>query len=81
MLISKDMQIEEIVEKYPETIGPLQEMSIQCIICGEPVLGTLEQKARAKGQKNLEKIVDHLNEVVAGREEIIRIEYYEVVFK
>lgn len=62
------MQIEDIVEKWPGTIGPLQEMGVQCIICGEPVWGTLEEKAREKGLNNLEKIVERLNEVAAKGE-------------
>ena len=59
------MLIEEIVEQYPETIGPMQEMGVQCILCGEPVWGTLKEKVRDKGLTNLNEILDRLNRVIA----------------
>ena len=58
------MLIEEIVEQYPETIGPMQEMGVQCILCGEPVWGTLEEKVRDKGLTNMDEILSRLNDVV-----------------
>jgi len=67
MLITGNMLIEEIVEKYPETIGPMQEMGVQCILCGEPVWGTLEEKVRDKGLSNLNEILTRLNQVIAKK--------------
>jgi methionine synthase II (cobalamin-independent) len=64
--ISKDMLIEDIVEQYPETIGPMQQMGIQCMLCGEPVWGTLEEKVKEKGLSNLDDIVNKLNEIING---------------
>jgi methionine synthase II (cobalamin-independent) len=64
MKINGNMLIEDIVEKYPETIGPLQEMGIQCIRCGEPVWGTLEEKISEKGLDNPDKILERLNREV-----------------
>lgn len=64
MPISGDMTIEEIVESHPQTIRILQEMGVQCIRCGEPVWGTLEQKVREKGQTNLTEILARLNEAI-----------------
>lgn len=58
------MEIEEIVEKFPETIGPMQEMGVQCMLCGEPVWGTLEEKIREKDLKNEKEIIQRLNEIV-----------------
>jgi len=63
--IVKSMEIEEIVEKYPETIDPMQQMGVQCMVCGEPVWGTLEEKAQEKGLENIDEIVEHLNTIVA----------------
>lgn len=65
MQITGNMLIEEIVEQYPETIGPMQEMGVQCILCGEPVWGTLKEKVRDKGLTNLNEILDRLNRVIA----------------
>ncbi|MEJ2544022.1 MAG: hypothetical protein P8Y99_08135 [Calditrichaceae bacterium] len=67
MPITGDMLIEDIVEKYPETIGPMQEMGVQCILCGEPVWGTLEAKVRDKGLSNLDEILTRLNDVVGSK--------------
>lgn len=69
MNITSDMLIEDIVEKYPETIGPMQEMGVQCILCGEPVWGTLEAKVRDMGLTNLDEILVRLNEVVNKKSE------------
>jgi len=60
------MLIEDIVEQYPETIGPMQQMGIQCMLCGEPVWGTLEEKVKEKGLSNLDDIVNKLNEIIDG---------------
>lgn len=67
MRITGDMLIEDIVEKYPETIGPMQEMGVQCILCGEPVWGTLEEKVSEKGFKNLDEILVRLNQVLSEK--------------
>lgn len=67
MAITADMLIEEIVEKYPETIKPLQEMGVQCMICGEPVWGSLADRAREKNLDNINEILIRLNNVVLGK--------------
>ena len=69
MQITGNMLIEDIVEQYPETIGPMQEMGVQCILCGEPVWGTLEEKVRDKGLTNLDEILARLNKVVDSKNE------------
>ncbi len=66
--IVKSMEIEDIVEKYPETIGPMQEMGVQCMVCGEPVWGTLGERIKEKGLSNEEEILSRLNEVVAKKQ-------------
>jgi len=67
--ITPDMEIEEIVEKYPQTIVPMQEMGVQCMVCGEPVWGTLEEKVREKGLQNMDEILERLNGIAAKAEE------------
>ncbi len=66
--ITKNMEIEEIVEKYPQTIAPMQEMGVQCMVCGEPVWGTLEEKVQEKGLENMDEIITRLNEIAAKAE-------------
>ena len=63
-LISKDTTIEEIVNDYPELIKILSEYNIKCIACGEPIWGTLEENAKEKNIKDIDKIIDGLNSII-----------------
>lgn len=49
MTICKDISIEELVEQVPESVMYLRQKGIVCIICGEPVWGTLYELASQKG--------------------------------
>lgn len=49
MLITKDIEIEELVRKFPFSVKYLMEHGIRCIACGEPIWGTLEEAAKEKG--------------------------------
>lgn len=62
--IELHMLIEDIVEQYPQTIGPMQEMGVQCILCGEPVWGTLGDRIQEKKLKNGKEILAKLNTIV-----------------
>ncbi len=66
--ISNKTLIEEIVEKHPKLVRPLQEHGIVCIRCGEPVWGSLEEVAGEKGIKNLDEIVKKMNEIIEKEE-------------
>ena len=48
-MITKDIEIEELVNKYPFSVKYLMEQHIKCIACGEPIWGTLEEAAKEKG--------------------------------
>ena len=52
--ITKDIEIEELVRKYPASIKFLAEKNIKCIACGEPIWGTLEEAAKEKGYADQE---------------------------
>ena len=62
--IKLNMEIEDIVDKYPETIGPMQEMGVQCMLCGEPVWGTLGERIIDKELNNADEILERLNQIV-----------------
>lgn len=64
MFISADMEIEEIIVRYPQTIAPLQQMGVQCLACGEPVWGTLRNKIEEKRSPNIDAIIQRLNAVL-----------------
>ncbi len=48
-MITKEIYIEELVERLPSSVNFLREKGLVCILCGEPVWGTLEQLAKQKG--------------------------------
>jgi hypothetical protein len=49
MEITKDITIEELTEKVPSSIRYLMEEGIRCVVCGEPIWGTLEEAVLEKG--------------------------------
>ncbi|MBM3325847.1 MAG: DUF1858 domain-containing protein [Calditrichaeota bacterium] len=62
--VSADIEIEVLVESYPEVIPILTKRGIICIQCGAPVWGTLGEAIIRAGQ-NVEQVVNMLNEVVS----------------
>ncbi len=66
MKITADISIEELVENYPESVYYLSKKHIQCVVCGEPIWGTLEEVSKSKGftDADIEVFVKELNELV-----------------
>ena len=64
--ISKDIEIEDLVELLPDSVTYLMEQGIRCLRCGEPIWGTLEQAAKEKGfnDEDIQKFVNELNEML-----------------
>lgn len=60
--IDKSIQIEALVGLVPESVRYLMEKGIRCLMCGEPMWGTLEEAAKEKGfsETDIEKFVDDL---------------------
>lgn len=58
-MITKDITIEELVDKIPESVQLLSKRGIVCILCGEPVWGTLDELAKSKQFTN-----EQINEIV-----------------
>lgn len=48
-MITKHIQIEDLVTEYPFSVRYLADHGIRCIACGEPIWGTLEEAAKEKG--------------------------------
>ena len=70
--ISADTTIEEIVREYPELIRPLMQFGIKCVLCGEPIWGTLAENAQEKGIENLNEILAELNRIIAQTHQEIK---------
>lgn len=68
--ITKDILIEELVERYPKSVSFLMEKGVKCIACGEPVWGTLEAAAIEKGiiDDQIKEIVKELNVLIQKEE-------------
>jgi len=62
MTITKDISIEELIEEVPASVGYLMKEGIRCIVCGEPIWGSLEEAAEEKGfdEKAIERFVNEL---------------------
>lgn len=60
--ITKDILIETLVEEYPFSVRYLMEKGIRCIMCGEPIWGTLEEACTEKNfsEDNIEAIVTEM---------------------
>ena len=67
-IIHSDTTIEEIVNDYPELVRPLMEFGIKCIVCGEPIWGTLAENAQEKGIENLDEIILKLNQIITEKQ-------------
>jgi iron-sulfur cluster repair protein YtfE (RIC family) len=69
MSITKDIQIEDLVEKIPESVSFLREKGIVCVVCGEPVWGSLNEVAKQKGlsDESIEQITLELNQILLNK--------------
>jgi methionine synthase II (cobalamin-independent) len=61
--ISKEIEIEDLVKIFPESVTFLMEKGIRCLRCGEPIWGTLENAAKEKGfsENDINGFVNELN--------------------
>lgn len=62
--LSKEIEIEDLVNHFPKSVKYLSEKGIRCIACGEPIWGTLEEAALEKGFDQ-EQIALFVNELKA----------------
>ena len=65
MPVTKDIEIEELIEQVPAAVSYLSKKGIRCIMCGEPIWGTLEEAAKEKGfsDKEIETFVREINDL------------------
>lgn len=63
--ITKEILIEELVDTYSFSVRFLMEKGIRCIMCGEPIWGTLEEAAKEKSftDEEINKVVMELKEL------------------
>lgn len=63
-MITKDMGIMEIVQKYPESVRVFMEHGMGCIGCAAAKFETIEQGANGHGI-NVDKLIEALNTELA----------------
>ena len=65
-LITKEMWVEEILEKYPTAQEFLSKKNIVCVMCGEPVWGSLKELMQDKdfSDDEIDTIIKELNEFI-----------------
>ena len=59
--VTGEMFVEDIVEKFPASVGYLMERDIICIKCGAPVWGTLNELLLSRGVTDKENFIAQLN--------------------
>ena len=64
-MITRDIQIEDLVDQYPFSVSYLSKKGIRCIVCGEPIWGTLEEACIEKGYspEAIDEVLIELNEM------------------
>jgi len=65
-LITKEMWVEEILEKYPAIQEFLSKKNIVCVMCGEPVWGSLKELMQDKdfSDEEINTIIKELNKFI-----------------
>lgn len=76
--ITKDILIEDLVDNYSFSVRFLMEQGIRCIMCGEPIWGTLEEAAREKGFTD-QQINGFVREMIETEKGVAEEEGYDKV--
>ena len=68
--ITKDIEIEDLVDLLPDAVTYLMDEGIRCLRCGEPIWGTLENAAKEKGfsDEDIKRFVNELNDMLVAAE-------------
>lgn len=69
--ITKEMTIEDVVREYPQTVKIFMDFGIKAIVCGEPLWGTIEEEAERFGFKEVDKLLEALNN--ATKEKFLKL--------
>lgn len=63
-MISKDMTIEEIIQRYPQTIPVFDRFGLECVSCQIASFEALEHGAGVH-HVNVDQLLQELNSVIA----------------
>jgi hybrid cluster-associated redox disulfide protein len=65
-MINKNMSIDEVVRKHPETIPIFEKFGLGCIGCKAALFENIEQGAEVHGI-DVETLITSLNSIIAKR--------------
>jgi hybrid cluster-associated redox disulfide protein len=65
-MINKNMSIDEVVRKHPETIPIFEKFGLGCVGCEAALFENIEQGAEVHGI-DVETLIKRLNSVIAQR--------------
>ena len=62
-MITPDVKVDELVERYPDTVKFLMRHNLPCVVCGEPFWGSLRELCRQKKwtDEQIEELVAEFN--------------------
>lgn len=65
--ITREISIEDLTKEYPFSVKYLAKEGIRCLVCGEPIWGTLEEAAQEKGfdTNKIDFFVEELKKLAA----------------
>ena len=68
--ISSEMNIGEVVMKFPETVHVMMKYGLHCVGCHVAAFETIKQGAMAHGmdKKQLDKMIEDLNKIVEQKD-------------
>jgi hybrid cluster-associated redox disulfide protein len=61
--VTGETTIEEILEKFPKTVKIFMDMGIPCLVCGEPLWGTIREAA-SRYSVDLDEILVRINKEI-----------------
>ncbi|MCK4306750.1 DUF1858 domain-containing protein [candidate division WOR-3 bacterium] len=64
--ITKEMTVEEVIERYSDTVKVFMDLRIPCLVCGEPLWGTIEETAE-RYNVELDILLEKLNQVLDNK--------------
>ena len=67
--ISKTTTVEDLIDLYPGAVPLMIRHNLPCLVCGEPVWGTIEDLAHEKGYslEEIEALIDEMNETLTRK--------------
>jgi hybrid cluster-associated redox disulfide protein len=65
-MINKNMSINEVVRKHPETIPIFEKFGLGCVGCEAALFENIEQGAKVHGI-DVETLITSLNSIIAQR--------------